>query len=196
MFRQNALLHRSDLFISAKTACAVPARCALVRDALILQTLDPAVRAIEYIASAQVHQTQVDLQAIVVVRDDGRYVLDVVAARRINDVEDEGLALIAQAELGLTPLVLTTQQIRREPRFSNTRLVWRYHQHPVGISLRLRVLQTLIDDGPMPLSRLLPAIRSDRDPGPAVLALACSGLVELDLVSQPLGPATIARSSA
>jgi hypothetical protein len=193
MFQRQTAAHRSDLFISAKTATAIPARCALVRDALILQTLDPAVRAIEYIASTRVHQTQVDLQAIVVVRDDGRYVLDVVAARRINDVEDEGLALIALGELGLTPLVLTTEEIRREPRFANARLVWAYRHHPVGITMRMRILTVLADDGPMPLGRLLAEIRGDRDPTPAVMALACSDLITLDLVSRPLGPATIAR---
>jgi hypothetical protein len=190
---QSATLHRSDLFLSAKTTTAIPARCALVRDALVQQTLDPAVRTIEYIASARVHQAQVELGAIVIVRDDGRFLLDVVGARRIRDVEDEGLALIAQAELGLTTLLLTTEEIRREPRFANARLVWAHRLHPVGISIRMKVLTLLADQGPMAFGRLLLEIRADRDPTSAVLAMACSGLILLDIVSRPLGPATIAR---
>jgi hypothetical protein len=186
----------STLFISAKTTVAIPSPCSLVRDALIQSTLDPSVRAIEFLAQARVAATQVDLNAIVIVRDDGRFYLDVVAARKLRDAEDEGLALIALAELDLAPITLTAADIKREPRFANSRLVWSYRLAPVGISLRMRVLQTLGDDGPMSLSRLLGAVRSDRDPSPGVLALACSDLIELDLVSRPLGPDTIARARA
>jgi hypothetical protein len=186
----------STLFISAKTTVAIPCSCALVRDALIQATLDPSVRALDFVATARVAATQIDLNAIVIVRDDGRFCLDVVAARPLRDAEDEGLALIALADVGLAPITLTAADIRREPRFANSRLVWSYRLHPVGISMRMRVLQTLADDGPMSLSRLLSAVRSDRDPSPAVMAMACSDLIELDLVSRPLGPDTIARARA
>ena len=186
----------SALFISAKTTVAIPSACSLVRDALIQSTLDPSVREIKFLAQARVAATQIDLNAIVIVRDDGRFYLDVVPARPVRDVEIEGMALIALAELDLTPITLTAGDIRREPRFANSRLVWSYRLHPVGISMRMRVLQILADDGPLNLARLLSAVRSDRDPGPAVMALACSDLIELDLVSRPLGPLTIARARA
>jgi hypothetical protein len=186
----------ANLFISAKTSVAVPAPCALVRDALIQATLDPSVRTIEFLAQAWVDATPVDLDATVIVRDDGRFVLDVVPARPVRDVEQEGLALIAFSQLGLKPSTLTAADIKREPRFANSRLVWSYRLAPVGITLRMRVLQILGDDGPMSLSRLLSAVRSDRDPNPAIMALACSDLIELDLVSRPLSPQTIARSLA
>jgi hypothetical protein len=58
------------------------------------------------------------------------------------------------------------------------------------------ILQMLLDEGPMPLGELLKSIRSERDPAPAVMALACSDLVYLDLVSQPLSPTTIVRYCA
>jgi hypothetical protein len=188
--------HVANLFFSAKTSTAIPATRGLVQDALVQASLDPQVRSIEFLAKARVGASQVDLDAIIIVRDDGRFVLDVVPARPVRDVEDEGMALIALAELGLKQITLTAADIRREPRFSNSRLVWNYQMHPVGISMRLRVLQILGDDGPMTLSRLLSTVRTDRDPSPAVMAMACSDLIELDLVSQPLGPQTIARSRA
>jgi hypothetical protein len=181
------------LFVSAKTTVAIPAPCPLVRDALIQATLDSSVRTIEFLAQARVDATPVDLNATVIVRDDGRYVLDVVQARPVRDVEQEGLALIAYSRLGLSQITLTAADIKREPRFANSRLVWSYRLAPVGISMRMAVLQVLADDGPMALSRLLSSLRSDRDPNPAILALACSDLLELDLVSRPLGPMTIAR---
>jgi hypothetical protein len=183
----------TSLFVSAKTSVAIPAACPLVRDALIQATLDPSVRTIEFLAQARVDATQVDLGAIIIVRDDGRFVLDVVAARPVRDVEQEGLALIAYSRLGLSQITLTAADIKREPRFANSRLVWSYRLAPVGISMRMAILQVLADDGPMALSRLLSSLRSDRDPNPAILALACSDLVELDLISRPLGPQTIAR---
>lgn len=186
----------TSLFISAKTSVAIPAPCALVRDALIQATLDPSVRTIEFLAQAQVDATQVDLGATIIVRDDGRFVLDVVQARPVRDIEQEGLALIAYSRLGLSQITLTAADIKREPRFANSRMVWSYRLAPVGIAMRMAVLQVLADEGPMALSRLLSSLRSDRDPNPAIMALACSDLIELDLVSRPLGPQTIARSRA
>jgi hypothetical protein len=184
------------LFVSAKTTVAIPAPCPLVRDALIQASLDSSVRTIEFLAQARVDATPVDLNATVIVRDDGRYVLDVVQARPVRDIEQEGLALIAYLRLGLSQITLTAADIKREPRFANSRLVWSYRLAPVGISMRMAVLQILADEGPMALSRLLSSLRSDRDPNPAIMALACSDLIELDLVSRPLGPQTIARSRA
>jgi hypothetical protein len=184
----------TQLFISAKTCTAIPTRCAHLRDALIQASLDPVVRSIEFIAAARVGATSIDLNAIVLERDDGRYLLDVVPARPLRDVEHDGLALIALEELGLPSIVLTTADIQREPRLANSRLAWSYRLHPVGISMRMHILQVLSDDGPMMFGNLLDAVRSDRDPIPAIMALACANLIEIDLVSQPLGPATIARS--
>jgi hypothetical protein len=182
------------LFISAKTSTAIPARSLLVRHALIAASLDPSVRSIDYIASARVETASVKLNAVVIVRDDGRYFLDIVEARPLRDIDAEGLTQIALRDLDLTPLTVTREDIEREPRFTNSKLVWEHRMHPVGISLRMRVLGILNEDGPMTLARLLAAIQSDRDPSPAIMALACSDLIELDLITRPLGPATIARS--
>jgi hypothetical protein len=182
------------LFVSAKTSTAIPAKNGLVRDALVEASLDPAVRSIDYLPSSRVASASVKLDAVIIARDDGRYVLDVVEARPLRDMDAEGLAQIALRDLGLTPLTMTRSDIQREPRFTNAKLVWQYRMHPVGISLRMRILGILGDDGPMTLARLLAAIRSDRDPSPAILALACSDLIELDLITRPLSPETIARS--
>jgi hypothetical protein len=186
----------TELFVSAKTATAIPTPCPMLRDALIQASLDPLVRSIEFVASARVGSETVRLDALVLVRNDGRHLLEVVPARAVRDVEEEGLALIALDELGLPTITLTAAEVQREPRLANSRLVWNYRLHPVGIGLRMRILTILTDEGPMSLSRLLPQIRSDRDPSPAIMAMACANLIELDLVSGPLGPATIAKCLA
>jgi hypothetical protein len=185
---------RSDLFISAKTSTAVPARITVVREALIQATLDPQVRSLDFVPTATVEATQIALRAIVVVRDDGRYYLDITEARPLRDVEAEGLALIALDRLDLKPFTLTSADIKGEPRFANAKSVWQHRMHPVGIVMRLKVLTVLQDEGPLRLGCLLKRIDVGRDPAPAIMAMACSDLIELDLVSQPLGPSTIARS--
>lgn len=182
------------VFVSAKTSTAVPTRNLLVRHALIEASLDATVRSIDFVASAQVAAAPVKLNAIVIVRDDGRYFLDVVEARPLRDIDTEGLIQIALRDLGLSALTVTRADIEREPRFTNAKLVWSYALHPVGISMRMKVLGILHEDGPMTLARLLSSIQADRDPSPAILAMACSDLLELDLITRPLGPATIARS--
>ncbi len=182
----------NNLFVSSKTATAIPAACPLIRDALVQASLDPLVRSIEFIEQAKVGAAQVEINAIVITRDDGRYLLDVIPSYPAR----ERMALAAIDQLGLPSIALTAADIRGEPRFTNSRLVWSYRHHPVGIGLRLSILQALVEDGPMTLARLLSSIRSERDPSQAVMALACSNLIELDLVSGPLGPLTIARYRA
>jgi len=191
--RPHARVSAESLFVSAKTRTAIPARHDLVREALVQASLDPVVRAIEFVPAARVREEPVALNAVVIVRDDGRHVLDVVAARPIRDVENEGLALIALDRLGLPLLTITEEDIRSEPRFANSRLVWRYRAYPVGIAQRMRILTVLGDDGPMTLGCLLRRVRGPRDPSLAVMALACADMLELDLITEPLGPTTIVR---
>jgi hypothetical protein len=181
----------NDLFVSAKTANPIPARHPALRDALIQASLDRQVRSIAYIASALVAPKRFKLDAVVVQRDDGRFLLDVVPARRIRISQEQRSAQLALTELDITPMILTAEDIRCEPRYANTRLVWSHRESPVPVGLRMRALQTLLDEGAMPLGELLKSIRSEVDPVPAILALACANLVYLDLVSQPLSPTTV-----
>ena len=154
-------------------------------------SLDPAVRSIGYVASALVASGQVELDAVVLERDDGRYVLDVVPARRL---EDEGLRRTALRDLGLAPLVVTSEDLRAEPRRSNVDLVWSHRGRAVPVDLRLCILQILVEDGPLPLGELLRRIRTDREPAAAVMSLCCSDMVEIDLTSDRIGPTTSVRS--
>jgi hypothetical protein len=115
-----------------------------------------------------VDATQVDLQAAVIVRDDGRSYLDVVEAHRVRDFETEGLALIALDRLGLTPFTLTAADIRREQRFANSMAVWAYRMHPVSIEMRMRVLTAPQEDG---RCYVLERVITVRDPAPGLRAV-------------------------
>ncbi|MCA1411716.1 hypothetical protein I6F30_11270 [Bradyrhizobium sp. NBAIM20] len=196
MFRPRPRSGHPHLFSSAKSAAPVPARHPALREALVHASLDPAVRAISHVATAHVGspQVEVDLDAIILTRDDARLHLDVVPARRVRDLDAEGLVQIALRELGLQQLVVTAGDLRAEPRRSNARLAWSYKDRPVAVPLRLSILKVLADEGPMPLGTLLETLRSSLDPSPAVMALACADLLEIDLTSGPLGPSTQVRS--
>jgi hypothetical protein len=185
------------VFVSVKTRAAVPVRHPALYDALIQASLDPRVKSIEYVPSARVASVRVMLDAVILVLyDDDRYILDVVPARPTRDIEDEGLVLIALGELKLKPLVLTAEEIQREPRRANANLVWSHKNVAVQIGLRMRIMQVLLDEGPMPLGQLLKSVPGESDPAAAVMALACANLVHLDLHGQPLSPTTLVRCCA
>jgi hypothetical protein len=172
----------------------IRARHAALREALAQASLDPPVRSIVHIAQADVGSAQVDLDAVVLARDDGRFVLDLVPARRVRDIDEEGLVQIALREMGLRQLVVTAEDLKREPLRANVRQVWAHKDWAVPMPLRMRILRALADEGPIELWRLLEMIASDRDPLMGVLALACADFLEVDLTSGLLGPMTVVRS--
>jgi hypothetical protein len=59
--------------------------------------------------------------------------------------------------------------------------------------LRSQEFDALADEGAMALGGLWSRLRYERNPVPAVMAMACLGLIELDLVATPIGPATLVR---
>ncbi|OSI65047.1 hypothetical protein BSZ21_21955 [Bradyrhizobium canariense] len=194
--RVSRLRGRPDLFVSAKCPAPIPARHPALRAALVRASLDPAVRAVSHVATAHVGSAQVEIDAAVVEVGGRRFHLDVVPARRGRDVEEERLFRVVMARLGLPPLVVTAEALDAEPMRSNRDLVWSHNRRFVPVGLRIRILQVLRDDGPMELVGLLENVRSDVDPTPSVMSLACDDLLELDLQSGPLGPSTTVRQRA
>jgi hypothetical protein len=193
MLNKKTVQERSTPFVSVKTVGPIPVRHSAVRDALIQSSLDPRVRSIGYVASAVVASQQVDLDAIVVQRDDGRFFLNVVPARRVRDLEQLGLALIALQKLGLKPWTINAEELLREPRCTNARFVWLYNGYSVPRELRERILRALFGKKSLPLGELERSVRS-RDPSHAVMSLVCADVLELDLTSQPIQLTTIVRA--
>jgi hypothetical protein len=184
---------RPNVFTGAKAPNAIPIAHELIRDALIQAALNPAIRAIEFIPTFTAFGKTIALDAIVFRGDESRQLLDIVETRPKRSIDDEGLALLAIDQLGLSLLTLTGAEIRRGPRAANSSLVWNCRHYGVFAPDRVRILQILSDDGPMSLNRLSAEARCTRDPIATVLALACLDLIELDLTSVPLGPETPAR---
>ncbi|GAB9163805.1 hypothetical protein BDS110ZK25_70310 [Bradyrhizobium diazoefficiens] len=112
----------------------------------------------------------------------------------MRDLEEEGLVRLALRDLGLQVRTVTMEELRAQPRRGNCAFVWSYKERAVPVGIRMRVLQALRDDGPMELGRLLEGSQADHDPAPAVLAMACDDLIEIDLISQRLGPGSMVRA--
>jgi hypothetical protein len=185
-----------DIFVSAKTSCAIPVRSEAQRDALVLTTLDPIVRSIGYLATATVEGRTITLDAIVLRRDDGIYSLDVVPSRINRVAHEEHLLETALATLRLPPLTVTMDEILRQPRHANACAIWQYRNMTVPIGLRIAVMQALENEGTMQLAQLVESLPAERDPAPALLAMACADLIEIDILSRPIGPRTMIRSRA
>jgi len=169
------------LFVSFKTAQAIPGARARRRDFLIQSTLDAGVRRIAYHPTVVVDDRVVRTDAIVVHRDDGRFVVDFVDARIPEDTQGEGLMHLG-FDLECTGiLAVTTADILREPLLSAARGVWRHAWLPIAADDRKQVLDALETEGPIPIRALNGLVATRRDPRMVVYALACEGSVAMDL---------------
>lgn len=185
--------NRKVEFNSAKCVGSVPVRHPLIGDALVFATLDPFVQAIECVPIVNVRGTDVALDGIVITDRGGRRLLDVSEVAPIRDLDEQGLVLLAREQLNLPEVTMTAADIVGEPCASNSKIAWACRHQRVTASDRVRVLASLAEEGRMSLVRAAAEVRQATDPVGAVLALACLDLLELDLVSQPLGAETPVR---
>jgi hypothetical protein len=183
------------VFTSPKCASAIPVRDVLVRDAVVQAALDPAVRTIEHVSLASITDPSLALNAVIVERDGQRLLLDgrKTEDRKPRTIDDEGAFLIALEKLGLKLVELDPQEIRREPRFTNCREVWRYHHHSVPLGDRLQIMHVLAEEGPQSIMELASRVSTAVDVVASVCSLACADILELELGEKPLGPRTMVR---
>jgi hypothetical protein len=194
MRQTNQINRPSSLFRSAKTAVGVPHSGGLVHDALVQNSLAPEVRGIGYVGTATAGSREIDLAAISISRDDGRFHLDIVPARPLRSIVEDRLARQAFSELGLDSIEVTAADIMKEPRFSSARAVWTYRRCAVSIEMRFRIQAALTEEGPLPLHHLCTLVQGPQDPFTSVLSLVCADVLEIDLVPEQIGPSTVVRS--
>jgi hypothetical protein len=128
-----------------------------------------------------------------IVKDGAAYLVDVVT-------DDDLLQhpLRAAAIHGITSsdgrpfLIETAASIRAEPRFTTMRLIMACKRTPVTAGDRVRVLHQLDEMGTMRLVDCASAVMNTQDGVAAVLALACEGLIAVD-ISRPILPETQVR---
>jgi hypothetical protein len=168
-----------SLFLTPKAPAAIPVSDDLSYDVLCQAALDPAVTAIEFVRYVAVAGLPRRVDAIVLMRDGARRVVD-IRDGGIRSLDDQGLRLLAIDKLGATPLPLTAAGILGEPRCSNARLVWEEHRRPVRMHFRTHVVETLEAGGATSIRRLGLRYRED------VFALACETMVDIDLDTDPV----------
>jgi hypothetical protein len=86
----------------------------------------------------------------------------------------------------------TVSSIRAEPRFTTVRLITACKRTPVTAGDRVRVLHQLDEVGTMRLVDCASGVMNTQDGVAAVLALACEGLIAVD-ISRPILPETQVR---
>lgn len=169
------------LFVSFKTSQAIPCARPLRRDFMIQSTLDAGVRRIEYHPMVALDDRAIKADAIVLDRDDGRYAIDFVDARPLDDPRAEGLLQLGFEQECSGIIAITAADIGREPRLSAAREVWFHADMTVTADDRAQVLDALDREGPVPLRALHGLVATRRDPAQVVYALACEGSVSVDL---------------
>lgn len=183
---------KTSLFVGPKTNCAVPVRDVSHRDFLIQSSLDGCVRRIEYHPALRVDDGIVRVDALIVDSDEGRHAVDFVDARPDCDPMADHLLHLAFSEGCGGIMEVTADDIRREPRFSSARNVWRHRDTRIHTDDRVEVLGALENEGPVPIRSLHGLTATSRDVSDVVFALACSGELEIDL-RRPLNDRMIVR---
>lgn len=169
------------LFASFKTSRAIPCVRPLRRDFMIQSTLDAGVRAIEYHPMVVLDDHAIRTDAIVVDRDDGRFVIDFVDARPLEDRRAEGLLQVGFEQRCSGIIAVTAADIGREPLLSAARQVWFHASMTVTADDRAQILDAIDREGPVPLRALHGLVATRRDPAQVVYAMACEGSVAIDL---------------
>ena len=177
---------------------AVPlTRSALVTDFLAACRLDPDVESVrmpgedahfEIGPDAVPHRADFE-----VIRDGSPMLVDVAADTDLANHPLRTAAIHGLVSLdGRVFTIETAASIRAEPRFTTVRLILACRRSPVTAGDRVRILHQLDEVGTMRLVDCASAAMNAADGVAAVLALACEGLVAVD-IGRPILPETPVR---
>lgn len=183
-------LARPFLFTSPKCRAAIPVHDILLRDALEQASLDSTVLAIHYRSGPEIECPPVSLSGVVLRRGDGSYLLRVAQNRPERSQEDHASLRFVLERHGLQLLERDAKDLHREPLFSNARAIWSHAGRRVSLIERLKIAVAL-EDGPQSIIELQDRTRLTCDFVGALCALACEGLLRLDIHDTALGPQTI-----
>jgi len=184
----------AKLIHSPKCRHAIPIASVVHKDLLIQSTLDPHVRSIEFIEEIDNGNSFATPRSIVLSRDDGRFMIDLVEVRSERDPDHEDALLFGLRSCGISILAISVEDIRREPRFTNCRQIWRHCLFDPAVRDRNWILDSLSEDGPQTIFELERILTTAFDTEATLCALACADLIEIDIDTRQLGPGTIVRS--
>lgn len=180
-----------------KRASTPVTRNALIADFLAICELDPEIEFLR--APAEPAEFEIGSDTIEhiadfeIVRDGQSQLIDVLT-------DDDLLThpLRTAAIHGLTSTdgryfsIETASTVRAEPRMTTVRLIMACRRTPVTAGDRVRILHQLDEVGTMRLVDCAGGVMNTQDGVAAVLALACEGLIAVD-ISRPILPETQVR---
>lgn len=182
----------------AQKRSSVPlTRNTLIADFLAICELDPEIESLRAPADAaefQVGEGTIEhIADFEIVRDGRSLLIDVLTdedllTHPLRTAAIHGLA----SEDGRHFSIETAASIRAEPRFTTVRLIAACRRTPVTAGDRVRILHQLDEVGAMRLVDCASAVMNSQDGVAAVLALACEGLIAVD-ISRPILPETQVR---
>lgn len=173
-------------FHSVKTIKAVPANNLAIRDALIHLTLDHTVVAIDYFEEIVSGNVRIRADSIFARNASGRHLLEILPSKRPTQQVIE----VTQG-MGIRRWTMTDAEIAAEPRHGNEREIWRHAGRTVPVHMRMQILAELRKRGAVGMDELLASLVGFSSNREAILALACAGIVRIDLNAGPLGPRTL-----
>jgi len=178
-------------------ASAPLTRNALVAEFLAICELDPEIEALRAPAPAAEFDIGGDfvehLADFEVVRDGSPYLIDIATDSDLMQHPLRAAALRGIVAVDGRPFAIeTAASIRAEPRFTTTRLIQACRRTPVTAGDRVRILHQLDECGTMRLVECASAAMNASDGVAAVLALACEGLIAVD-ITRPILPETQVR---
>jgi hypothetical protein len=177
------------MFSSAKTNGPVPVENDLVHQALIQATLNPCVDVIEFVPETRSAGRKVKLDAIVIVKENGRFALDPSPDLPLA-VSDEALK-----KVGLARLFVKEAEIRRAPRANNALRIWSMHNFRVPVYARMQILAVLEENADAPIATVLRALSDDFDGQSALFSLLCSNVIVVDIEATDLSEARVRRTA-
>lgn len=172
-------------------------RNGLIADFLAICELDPDVESLRAPADpvefAVGEGTIKHIADFEIVRDGTPYLVDVMTDEDLLNHPLRAAAIhdIASND-GRLFTIETAMSIRAEPRFTTVRLIMACKRTPVTAGDRVRVLHQLDEVGAMRLVDCASGVMNTQDGVAAVLALACEGLIAVD-ISRPILPETQVR---
>jgi len=172
-------------------------RNSLVADFLAICELDPAIESLrapadpaEFVIEDRTIEHIADFE---IVRDGQSLLVDVLTDDDLLTHPLRTAAIHAlSSEDGRHFSIETAASIRVEPRFTTVRLITACRRTPVSAGDRVRILHQLDEVGTMRLVDCAGAVMNTQDGVAAVLALACEGLIAVD-ISRPILPETQVR---
>ena len=172
-------------------------RNALVADFLAICELDPQVEALRApappAAFALGEETIEHVADFEIVRAGSIALVDVVAESDLLIHPLRAAAVRGAVSTDGRPFLFeTAASIRAQPRFTTVRLIMACKRTQVTAGDRVRILHQLDESGTMRLVECAGAAMNTVDGVAAVLALACEGLIEID-INRPILPETPVR---